>query len=210
MRGAKMTQRGLLFVLSGPSGVGKGTICKSLIKRNPDLRLSVSCTTRKCRPGEIEGVHYYFKTREQFEEMIKNKELIEYVKVFGADYYGTPRDFVERELIGGHDMILEIDVNGALRVKETYPEAILVFIAPPSINEARRRLLRRGTEAPEAVEKRLNTAIKEMTAAPSYDYVVVNETLCKAVDNVEAIIKAERSRADRCGNAINFNQEGVN
>ena len=186
------TKKGLLLVISGPSGVGKGTVCRRLMDRNDAIRLSVSATTRSKRPGEVEGKHYYFKTREEFERMIQESAFLEYTQVFGMNYYGTPRSFVEQEIALGHTVILEIDVQGAMRVKAAYPEAVLVFIAPPSMGELKSRLIGRGTETPEAVEKRFATAFDELETARHYDYVVVNDILDAAIAQMEAIVAAEK------------------
>ena len=151
-------REGLLLVVSGPAGVGKGTIDRVLLERNPNMRLSVSATTRAPRPGEIDGVHYFFISDEKFQQMVSKGEFLEYVHVFNMDYYGTPRSFVEEEIALGHDVLLEIDVQGAMRVRETYPDAVLVFIAPPSMGKLKSRLVGRGTETPEAIERRFETA----------------------------------------------------
>ena len=189
--------KGVLLVLSGPSGVGKGTVCKELLKRNPQVKLSVSATTRAPRPGEVEGVSYFFKTREEFERMIADGEFLEYMDVFGMNYYGTPRAYVEEQLASGNDILLEIDVKGAMNVKRQCPEAVLVFIAPPSLETLKARLVGRGTERQEALERRTSEAFAELKLMPQYDYIVVNDMLSTAVDEVETIIRAERLRVSR-------------
>lgn len=186
------SHKGLLLVVSGPAGVGKGTIDAALMERNQDIRMSVSATTRKPRPGEVNGVHYFYKTEEEFRQMIEENAFLEYQHVFGMNYYGTPRSFVEQEIALGHTVILEIDVQGAMRVKAAYPEAVLVFIAPPSMGELKSRLIGRGTETPEAVEKRFATAFDELETARHYDYVVVNDILDAAIAQMEAIVAAEK------------------
>ena len=196
--------KGVLIVLSGPSGVGKGTVCKELLARNPQVKLSVSATTRAPRPGEVEGVSYFFKTREEFERMIAAGEFLEYMDVFGMNYYGTPRAYVERQLAAGNDIVLEIDVKGAMNVKRLCPEAVLVFIAPPSMETLKKRLVGRGTETAEAVERRTQEAFAEMKLLPEYDYAVVNDVLEDAVCSVETIIKAERLRVCRRADLTNF------
>ena len=189
--------KGVLIVLSGPSGVGKGTVCKALLARNPQVKLSVSATTRAPRPGEIEGVSYFFKTRDEFERMIAAGDFLEYMDVFGMNYYGTPRTYVEQQLAGGNDILLEIDVKGAMNVKRLCPDAVLVFVAPPSMDTLKKRLVGRGTETEEAVERRTREAFAEMKLLPEYDYAVVNDVFETAVNEVETIIKAERLRICR-------------
>lgn len=199
--------KGALIVLSGPSGVGKGTVCKALLARNPQVKLSVSATTRAPRPGEVEGVSYFFKTREEFERMIAAGEFLEYMDVFGMNYYGTPRSYVEQQLAEGNDIVLEIDVKGAMNVKRLCPEAVLIFIAPPSMETLKKRLVGRGTETEEAVERRTKEAFAEMRLMPEYDYAVVNDTLEDAVCSVETILKAERLRVCRRPDLTNFCKE---
>lgn len=194
--------KGLLIVLSGPSGVGKGVICNSLLGRNPNMKFSVSATTRARRPGEVEGVNYFYKTREEFFAMIENNEFLEYMEVFGANYYGTPRSYVEQELQMGHDIILDIDVKGAMNVKKAYPDAVSIFIAPPSMEILKARLIGRGTESEEAVERRFNTAFTEMRRIPEYDYVVVNDVIERAVLSVEAILRGEKCSTRRSQDLI--------
>lgn len=167
-------KKGLLFVISGPSGVGKGTICKKLLERRKELKLSVSVTTRAPRPGEIEGVNYFFRSEEQFQDMIERDEFLEYMCVFGKNHYGTPKAYVAEQRAQGNDVILEIDVNGALNVKKRCPDAVMIFIAPPSMETLKKRLVGRGTETEEAVERRFAEAVKELAAAGEYDYIVVN------------------------------------
>lgn len=193
----KQSRRGLLLVVSGPAGVGKGTLNSALIERNSNIKMSVSATTRKPRPGEIEGVHYFFKTEEEFEKMIEDGAFLEYMRVFNTNYYGTPRAFVEDELDSGHDVILEIDVQGAMRVRKACPEAVLLFIAPPSMSTLKSRLIGRGTETVEAIEKRFATAFDEVKRMCDYDYIVVNSVADIAVTRVEAIIEAEKCRPSR-------------
>lgn len=190
-------EKGLLIVLSGPSGVGKGVIGNGLLGRNPNMKFSVSATTRAPRPGEVEGVNYFYKTREEFLRMIENNEFLEYMEVFGANYYGTPRAYVEQELEMGHDILLDIDVKGAMNVKKAYPEAVTIFIAPPSMPILKSRLIGRGTETAEAVERRFKTAFTEMKRIPEYDYVIVNDVIDRAVLSVEAILRGEKCRTHR-------------
>ena len=180
--------KGRLFVISGPSGTGKGTICKELIK-DDKIRLSVSMTTRNPREGEVHGVSYYFATKEEFLQKIDAGGFLEYAEVFG-NYYGTPKMEVLELLDEGIDVLLEIDVQGALQIKEVYPEAVLVFILPPSMAELRARLTGRGTETQEVVERRLGEAAKEISYVKDYDYAVINDDLEDAIDNVKMVIKA--------------------
>lgn len=198
----KQTRKGLLLVVSGPAGVGKGSVNNGLIERNRDIRMSVSATTRAARPGEIDGVHYFFKSEEEFKKMIDEGAFLEYMRVFNTHYYGTPKSFVEQELKEGRSVILEIDVQGAMRVKEAYPDAVLIFIAPPSMSELKTRLIGRGTESTESVERRFATAYKELDYVTKYDYVVVNDILDLAIARVEHILSAERCRSSRNGELI--------
>jgi guanylate kinase len=201
-------KEGLLVVISGPAGVGKGVICKGLITRNPNIKMSVSVTTRQKRPREIEGVNYFFKTREEFEKMIEAGEFLEYAYVFNMNYYGTPKAYVEEELGSGTDIILEIDVNGAIKVKKEYPDAICIFIAPPDLGTLKSRLIGRGTETPEAVEKRFGEALFEIGRIGEYDYVVINDVVDKAVGQVESILAAERCKVRRNKNITDKLQKG--
>ena len=193
----KEQRKGLLLVVSGPSGVGKGTLVKALMDRNPKIKMSVSATTREPRPGEIEGVHYFFKTEEAFKAMVDRGEFLEYIHVFGSKYYGTPRSFVEQQLADGYDVILEIDVQGAMKVKQAFPDAVLMFITAPSMSEIKSRLIGRGTETMEQVEKRFATAFEEIKMIPQYDYVIINDVVDVAVHHMEAILEAERCRTAR-------------
>lgn len=193
----KEQRKGLLLVVSGPAGVGKGTLDKALMERNHKIKMSVSATTRAPRPGEIEGVHYFFKTEEEFKTMVERGEFLEYMHVFGSNYYGTPRSFVEQQLANGYDVILEIDVNGAMNVKRSFPDAVLIFITAPSMSEIKSRLIGRGTETMEQVEKRFATAFEEIKMIPHYDYVIVNDVVDVAVHHMEAILEAERCRTAR-------------
>ncbi len=198
----EQTRTGLLLVVSGPAGVGKGSINGALMARNGDIRMSVSATTRAPRAGEINGVHYFFKTEAEFQKMIDEGAFLEYMRVFDTHYYGTPKSFVEQELAEGRCVILEIDVKGAMRVKSAYPDAVLIFIAPPSMSELKTRLINRGTESSEAVERRFETAYRELGYAKEYDYIVVNDILDQAVARMEHIVSAERCRTARNGELI--------
>ena len=193
----KEQRNGLLLVVSGPSGVGKGTLVKALMERNDRIKMSVSATTRQPRDGELEGVHYFFKTEEEFKAMVDRGEFLEYIHVFGSKYYGTPRSFVEQNLANGYDVILEIDVQGAMKVKQAFPDAVLMFITAPSMSEIKSRLIGRGTETMEQVEKRFATAFEEIKMIPEYDYVIVNDVVNVAVHHMEAILESERCRVSR-------------
>lgn len=191
------SREGLLLVVSGPAGVGKGTLDKALLERHQDMKLSVSATTRAPRPGEIDGVHYFFKTEEEFKAMIERNEFLEYMHVFQTNYYGTPRSFVEEQLSRGIDVILEIDVQGAMKVKKAFPNAVMIFIAPPSMAELKSRLIGRNTETLEQIEKRFATAEKEIAMLPEYEYVVTNDVVEMAVNRMESIITAEKCKVSR-------------
>lgn len=192
----EMDKSGLLIVLSGPSGVGKGTVCAALRKQMKDITYSVSATTRKPRAGEQDGVNYFFKTREQFEAMIKQGELLEWAEYVG-NYYGTPIDFVEKKRKEGKDVILEIEVQGALQVKKTFPSAVFIFLIPPSLDELKNRITSRGTETEESILSRLSVAEEEFAMIKHYDYAVVNDSIDAACERIRAIITAERCKSDR-------------
>ncbi len=184
--------KNVLFVLSGPSGVGKGTIAKKLIERNKNIALSISCTTRNPRVGEQNGREYFFITHDDFRAKIQNNGLLEYSEHFG-NYYGTPRDFVESKL-QNNDVLLEIDVNGGLKVKENMPEVVLIMILPPSIEEVKKRLVNRNTESMQEIEFRLSRIEYEVSKKDLYDYSVINDDLEKAILEIEQILEKEKNK----------------
>ena len=187
-----MNKRGVLTVISGPSGVGKGTIINRLFEIEDNLYFSVSATTRKPRPGEIDGVHYSFKSREDFEHDIETGEMLEHA-VFNGNYYGTPKSAIEEKLSAGKDVVLDIEIQGARNVKRLMPEAVLVYILPPSIDELKKRLSGRNTEDAETIQGRLSTAYRELHEAPElYDYFIVNDMVENAAIKIKDIIEGER------------------
>ncbi|MHA0857302.1 guanylate kinase [Paenibacillus sp. CMAA1364] len=185
--------KGLLIVLSGPSGVGKGTVCNALRDKMDNITYSVSATTRLPRLGEENEVNYFFKTREQFENMIENDQLLEYAEYVG-NYYGTPRDFVEKTLQSGKDIILEIEVQGALKVKEKFPEGVFIFLLPPSLDVLEDRIKGRGTESQVTINNRLAVALDEINLLEHYDYAVVNDQIDQACKRIESIVIAEHCK----------------
>lgn len=196
--------KGILTVVSGFSGAGKGTIMKELLaKYEQNYALSISATTRAPRPGEKDGVEYFFKSREEFEKMIAAGELIEYAQYVG-NYYGTPKAYVGKQLEAGRDVILEIEIQGALKVREQFPDALLLFVMPPSADELKRRLIGRGTESMEVIENRLARALEEAEGLEEYDYLVVNDVLEECVEEVHEIIRNEHYRVSR--NAENIRE----
>lgn len=193
----KTKKQGLFMVISGPSGAGKGTICKKLIEDNKNIWLSVSMTTREKRIGEIDGKDYFFVTKEEFEDKIKNDAFLEYAKVHSNQYYGTLKDKVFEHLNNGEDVILEIDIQGALQIKNIYPQGLFIFIMPPTMNELKNRLIKRGTETEEKVLERFKKAYQEINELSKYNYVVVNDEVDIATKKIEAIMLAEKCRVDR-------------
>lgn len=191
-----MAQQGILIVISGPSGTGKGTICRELLRSNPQLKYSISATTRQARDGEVDGVNYLFVAKDQFQNMIENDDLLEWAEVYG-NFYGTPRHYVLEQLEKGYDVVLEIDTQGAMKVKEKFPEGIYIYIIPPSLDELADRIHKRGTDSLEVIQKRLQSVSAELTQAQNYHYIVVNDQVAEAVRKVETIIAAEKLRAER-------------
>ncbi len=191
-----MKQKGILIVVSGFSGAGKGTLMKALLGKYDDYALSISATTRNPREGEVDGREYFFKTKEDFEKMIAQDELIEYAR-YVENYYGTPRAYVEEQLNAGKDVILEIEIQGALKVKEKFPETLLLFVTPPNAEELKRRLVGRGTETMEVIESRMRRASEEAEGMEAYDYLVINDDLEACVEEMHKIIKSEHNRSLR-------------
>lgn len=191
-----MNRQGILIVLSGFSGAGKGTVVKKLLEQYSNYGLSISATTRKPREGEINGREYFFKSKEEFLDMIEKNMLIEYAE-YVNNYYGTPKDYVLSELENGKNVILEIEIQGALKVKEQFPEAVLLFITPPSAAELERRLVGRGTEDSDTIKARLARAYEESEGAHNYDYIVINDDLDACVKEINHIIESEQSKAVR-------------
>lgn len=189
-------RKGLLIVLSGPSGVGKGTVCSALRGRMPELVYSVSATTRPPRAGETDGVNYFFKSREQFQDMIARDALLEHAEYVG-NYYGTPRDFVDKTIAEGKDIILEIEVQGALKVKEKYPEGVFIFLLPPSLDELKQRITGRGTETAAVIDHRMSVASREIGLLRHYDYAVINDEIDAACVRIQSIVTAEHCRRER-------------
>lgn len=195
-------QKGLLVVISGPSGTGKGTVCKKLLSQRNNVRYSVSATTRKPREGETEGQNYYFISESQFLDMIEKDALIEWDK-FCDNYYGTPKAFVESAIEQGTDVILEITVEGALEIKQKYSDCVLIFLLPPSFEELRRRIVTRATDSSEVIKKRLESATNEIKYAGKYDYVILNDSVEDAVLNIEKVLDAERLKPFRNVDLLN-------
>lgn len=191
-----MSSKGLLIVVSGPSGAGKGTICKKLLKNNPLIKVSISSTTRLPRTGEEEGVNYFFIDKAKFESMIDDNNFLEYASVYD-NYYGTPKHYVMNNLENGNDVLLEIDIVGALQIKERFKDAVFIFILPPSLEELKNRIIGRGTESLSDIEKRYGSAISEIEQVIKYDYAVVNDDVARAVQDIEAIIRAEKCKVLR-------------
>ena len=192
-----MNEKGILIVVSGFSGSGEGTLMKELLTRYPDTyALSISATTRSPREGEVDGREYFFVSKDEFEKMIAKGELIEYAK-YVENYYGTPRDYVEKKLNEGKDVILEIEIQGALNVKKMFPDTLLLFVTPPSAEELRKRLVGRGTETMDVIESRMDRACEEAQGMENYDYLIVNDSLDRCVEEMHSIIRGEHRRSSR-------------
>ncbi|MBR3360936.1 MAG: guanylate kinase [Lachnospiraceae bacterium] len=187
--------KGVLVVVSGLSGAGKGTICKRLLEKYPDYVLSVSVTSRKPREGEEHGREYFFITKEEFEDRINQGKLLEFAQYVG-NYYGTPKDWVEEQLNAGKDIVLEIELQGAFQVRKKIPEAVLIFVLPPDMEELKRRLVNRGTETMEEIDRRIQRALEEMEFVPEYDYVIINEDVEKSVDMLHNIVRSEKNKGE--------------
>jgi len=211
-----ITTKGMLIVVSGPSGVGKGTLCNILINRVENLFLSISATTRPPRIGEIDGQNYIFLSHEVFEEKIRKGEFLEWARVYN-NYYGTPKDIVYQHLREGKDVVLEIDIQGAAQVKKNYPHGIFIFISPPSIDELKKRIIKRGSDTESSIELRMKCATDEIKAALEYDYVVLNDDLNQAALHLQSIVLAERCKVSRntkilhrlreeCGNDVSVHR----
>lgn len=202
-----MKRKGCLIVVSGPSGTGKGTVCSALLEKYKEIAYSISATTRQPRTGEVDGVNYYFLAKNVFEKMIEDGELLEWAEVYG-NYYGTPLKKIQERLADGQDILLEIDTQGAMSVKEKFPDEIYIYIMPPSLKELERRLKTRGTDSAESIERRLKSAAGEMEIAERYNYIVVNEQVEQAVEQIAAIVDAEHCRVGRNKEIIDNIKEG--
>lgn len=203
-----MTRRGLLIVVSGFAGSGKGTLMKRLTEEYEGYALSVSMTTRAPRPGEIHGREYFFVTREEFEQKIKADGLIEYA-TYVENYYGTPRAYVEEQRAAGKNVILEIEIQGALKVKERFPDTVLIFVLPPSIEELYRRLKNRGTETEDVIRKRMSRAAEEVDGIGKYDYIMINDEVEKSAEKLHSLIEAARSTPGRNEELIRNMKNGL-
>lgn len=205
----KTKKRGNLIIISGTTCAGKGTVINELVKRNSNLYLSISYTSRPIRTGEVEGVNYYYVTKEEFEEKIKNNEFLEYAKVQYGCYYGTPKKEINEKLDAGYDVILEIDVEGAKQIKELFPETILIFIMAPSMEIVKERIKKRNGENAEQIISRFKKAYQEINEVNKYNYVVINDVLEDAVKKVEAILISEKCRVDRIEEIDMENEEEI-
>lgn len=202
----KSKKQGLLIIISAPSGAGKGSVIEQLLKKDSNLWLSISATSRPIRSNDEEGKTYYFLTREEFEKRIAKDYFLEYA-TYAGNYYGTPKEHIQEQLNNGKDVILEIEIQGAMAIKEKIPEALCIFIMPPSLKELKRRLIYRGTDTKEKILERFKIAYKEMNEVTKYNYVVINDDIAIATDKVASIIKAEKCRVDRIEEMFLNNEE---
>ena len=191
-----INKKGLLLVVSGPSGTGKGTICKDIVAKHEDINLSISATTRNPRVGEVEGKSYFFKTKEEFEAIVDRGEFLEHAMIYD-NYYGTPKKAIFDELDMGRDVILEIEMQGAMQIKEVYPQAVFIFVLPPSLQELRNRIVGRGTETEEQIEKRFNSAYDEIKLLGDYDYFIFNNIVEKSAEEILNILEVEKNKVSR-------------
>ena len=191
-----MSDQGILAVVSGFSGAGKGTLMKALLEKHHYYARSISATTREPREGERDGREYFFVTREKFEEMIREGELIEHAQ-YVNNYYGTPRQYVFQQMADGRDVILEIEIQGALKIQERFPEALLIFVMPPSADELKRRLVGRGTESMEVIDRRMRRAAEEAAGITSYDYILINDTLDACVEEMHQLIQTQHKKVSQ-------------
>ncbi len=189
-------EEGLLVVISGPSGVGKGTVCNALLKTSPELNLSVSMTTRSPRGGEKEGVNYFFTSKDNFQQLIEEGAFLEWAEVY-SDFYGTPEKFITEKKHQGQDVLLEIDTQGARQVKKNFPAGIFIFLLPPSLQELKSRIIKRGTEKEEVVKKRLDLALEELNSLDVYNFVILNDDVKRAVADIKSILRAEKRKTSR-------------
>ncbi len=196
-----MAKQGVLIVLSGPSGAGKGTICQALLRSNPELNYSISATTRAPRTGEVDGVNYLFVSRAEFQNMMEKDQLLEWAEVYG-NFYGTPCQHITEMLQSGKDVVLEIDRQGAMQIKKKFPEGVCIYIVPPSMDELANRIYKRGTDSLETIKTRLGSANEELTYIRNYNYVVVNDEVESATQKVAAIIIAEKCQVGRNINIV--------
>ena len=205
----KEKKSGELIIISGTTCAGKGTLISKLLEKNKNLALSISYTSRNPRQGEVDGVDYKFISHEEFEKKIKNNDFIEYAKVRYGEYFGTPKEEVDKLLKSGKDVILEIDVQGAKQIKKLYPSTVLIFIVAPTMSEVKRRIIKRGKETPEQIIERFKTAYKELNEIPNYNYIVVNDNIFEAVNKIEAILTSIKCRVDRIEELSMENEEEI-
>lgn len=204
-----MSQQGILVVISGFSGAGKGTLMRALMEKYDNYALSVSATTRQPRAGEVDGRDYFFVSQEHFKSMVENDMLIEYAQ-YVNHYYGTPRDYVEKQLGQGRDVILEIEIQGALKIKKKFPDALLLFVMPPNAEELKRRLESRGTESEEVIRARLRRAAEEAVGIEAYDYIIINDVICTCVEELHQLIQAQHNKTSNRLDFINEIRIGLN